>query len=180
MSEKILLLRSLRSEDEMDRRWAEDYQDEYDRPRLFISDGIELSDEYPAGLRALYRLSDSPAFGDVYFNPQHLFKRQPPIDDQGNCVRDGNLIQIGSVDEQSLLLDLDTGAALIFDFLYFRHGLADGFVLECPDVAELVNTVALGPRYSAIHGPHGLWAEPWWTDDPWYNYLVEIGMIVGS
>lgn len=176
MNRKISSLRESGSVVELARR-REGHRTRYPASRLALFDGVELSDIYPAGLRALYRCSSHPSFGDIVFYRQGDFRAQEPVDFEGEPVGDGNYVQVGAVDEQSILLDMETGKVGIFDFLYFRHGMEDGFMVECADAPEFVNTVALGPRYREIYGPAEVQARPWWDEDPWFEYLIEIGMI---
>ncbi|MEV6102580.1 hypothetical protein [Nocardia sp. NPDC051981] len=119
-------------------------------------------------------LADQPQFGDLEFNAHQFFGPQRLIDSAGEVIDPGNTLTIGRAQEQSIVLDLDTEAVFIFDFLYFRHGLDSGFVLRCGSVAEFISTVTLGPRYSHIHGPHETWGGAWWLADPWYLYLQEL------
>lgn len=177
MSAKIELLLRLDAEEELERRQEGDneFSENYDDARLWLPKGVELPEELPAGLRALYALTAHPQFGDLRFSSHHDFRPQPLIDSAGEVIDAGNTLTIGRAEEQSIVLDLDTDTVFIFDFLYFRHGLDSGFVLRCDSVAEFVSTVALGPRYPYIHGPHETWREPWWLTDPWYIYLKELG-----
>ncbi|MFD6391900.1 hypothetical protein [Nocardia sp. NPDC060259] len=177
MRAKIELLLQRDAEEELDRRQEEDdeFSEIYDDGRLRLPAGVELPEELPAGLRVLYALTAHPQFGDLRFGSHHDFRPQRLIDFAGKVIDAGNTLTIGRVREQSIVLDLDTEAVFIFDFLYFRHGLDSGFVLRCDSVAEFISTVALGPRYPYIHGPHETWREPWWLTDPWYIYLKELG-----
>ncbi|MEV0064558.1 hypothetical protein [Nocardia sp. NPDC050718] len=142
---------------------------------MCLHDGVELPEHLPADLRELYALTAHPQFGDLQFSNHRSFTPQKLIDAFGNVIDAGSTLTIGRADEQSIVLDLDTEAVFIFDFLYFRHGLGTGFVLRCDSVAEFIDTVALGPRYPYIHGPHETWNEPWRLSDPWYAYLQKLG-----
>ncbi|WP_146161198.1 hypothetical protein [Nocardia sp. MDA0666] len=176
MSVKIELLRRRGAVDELERRWEEDddFSGNYNDSRLSLPLGVELAEHLPAGLRALYALADHPQFGDLEFNAHQFFGPQRLIDSTGEVIDAGHTLTIGQAQEQSIVLDLDTETVFIFDFLYFRHGLDSGFVLRCDSVAEFISTVALGPRYSDIHGPHETWGEAWWLADPGYLYLQEL------
>ncbi len=116
-------------------------------------------------------------FGEIMFFRPENFHAQPPIDMFGEIVRNGSFAQIGSVGEQTLLLDMKSGAVAIYDFLYFRHGYDDGFVVECSDVPAFVSTVALGPAYRLIYGPPELWQKPWWKKDEWFAFLTGLDFL---
>ncbi|MFB8282029.1 hypothetical protein [Nocardia colli] len=176
MNAKIQRLRELDAVDEMARRWDE-YADVYNSSRLYLHGGVELSELLPASLRVLYGLSDRPTFGDLSFRRECDFRPAKAVDYKGESVYDGDLIRIGDVREQSLLIDPNNGLAMIYDYSYFKYDAESGVSVECGDISELVNTVALGPRYMEINGPPEQWDEEWWLEDPWYLYLVEIGMI---
>lgn len=178
MSAKIELLRQRGAVEELERRWEEDdeFAERYNDSRLALYPGVDLPEHLPTGLHMLYSLTDRPHFGDLVLHSHSSFHRQRLIDAEGEIIDVGNTLTIGHADEQSIVLDVDTEAVFIFDFLYFRHGLDSGFVLRCDSVAEFINTVALGPRYSYIHGPHETWGEAWWLADPWYLYLQELAL----
>lgn len=178
MSAKIELLRQRGAVEELERRWEVDdeFAELYNDSRLSLHPGIELPDHLPAGLRTLYGLTNRPQFGDLTFHSHGGFRSQELIDSEGEIIDVGNTLTIGRANDQSVVLDVDTEAVFIFDFLYFRHGLDSGFVLRCDSVSEFISTVALGPRYSYIHGPHETWGEAWWLADPWYRYLQELGL----
>lgn len=179
MSAKIELLRQRGAVEELNRRWeeGEEYAEDYGGLCLMLHPGVDLPERLPTGLHALYGLTDRPCFGDLVFHSHSNFRQQQLVDAEGKIIDVGNTLTIGRADEQSIVLDVDTEAVFIFDFLYFRHGLDSGFVLRCDSVAEFISTVALGPRYSHIHGPHETWGEAWWLADPWYLYLQELGLV---
>lgn len=179
MNAKIRRLRELGAVDEMARRW-DDYAEEYSHSRLYLYGGVEISESLPAGLHALYSVSDRPTFGDLTFHREGDFRSAEAVDYKGDSVYDGDLIRIGDVGEQALLLDSDTGLVMIYDYSYFKYDAESGITVKCGDIPELINTVALGPRYIEINGPPEQWDEEWWLEDPWYLYLMEIGMVVNK
>ncbi|MFI6167876.1 hypothetical protein ACIBCN_13935 [Nocardia sp. NPDC051052] len=178
MRPKISLLRELGAVDMLERRRENRrLAERYPYRRLSLGPGTALPDEYPPGLRARYETCDHPTFGDLSFHPSNDFRVREPIDTFGEIAGAGDFIEIGQVGEEFILLDLDTGAVSIYDYLYFRHNMDSGFVVSCETVPEFVDTVALGPRYPDIHGPRKTWRTRWWRTDPWYVYLREVGMV---
>jgi hypothetical protein len=177
MNRKIEQLRSLNSVEEMELRWDADYADRYNDSRLTLNDPVELSDEFPEGLRALYANTNGARFGDIVFRRADRFRPQEAVDEYGEPIDDRSRIQIGSVGEDSVLLDTDSGNVMIYSYNYFKYRWDTGVVIECIDVPELVGTVALGPRYTEIKGPRTERTSPWWNTDPWYQYLQEINMV---
>lgn len=176
MNRKIEQLRSLGSVEEMEHRWDTDYAERYNDSRLALNDPIELSDEFPEGLKALYANTNGARFGDITFRRADRFRPQKAIDEYGDPIDERSRIQIGSVGEDSILLDAESGSVMIYSYTYFKYRWSTGIVIACADVPEFVGTVALGLRYTDIKGPIGNQASPWWSTDPWYHYLQEIGM----
>lgn len=176
MRAKISLLRERGAVDVLERLTTRRFTEHHPGRRLSLKPGIALPEQYPDGLRALYEVADCPTFGDLDFHPANNFQPREPIDVFGEIIS-GSFIEIGRVDEEYILLDLDTGTVSIYDYLYFRHGMDSGFVISCDSIPEFIDTVALGPRYPDIHGPRKTWSTRWWRTDPWYMYLREIGMI---
>ncbi|MGX1809001.1 hypothetical protein ACWIGI_25045 [Nocardia sp. NPDC055321] len=177
MAATIELLRRVGAVEELERRSEEDeeFYDRYDVSRLSLPAGVEIGEALPTGLRALYALTAAPQFGDLEFNGHKGFRAQQLVDHNGEIVDAGSTLTIGSVgDSASIVIDVDTEVMFIFDFLYFRHGLDSGFVLQCESVAEFIDTVALGDRYRDIYGPHEGFDEQWWLTDPWYLYLRDL------
>ncbi|MCU1645423.1 MAG: hypothetical protein JWN03_5698 [Nocardia sp.] len=181
MCAKIELLRSRGAVEELERRLEEEgeFDEMYVVSPLELPAGIAVADHLPAGLRTLLALTQAPQFGDLVFHGHTGFHSEPLIDHNGEILDVGNTLTIGRVEDQgkSIVIDVDTEAVFIFDFLYFRHALDSGFVLRCESVAEFINTVALGSRYWDIHGPHEIQSEAWWLIDPWYIYLRELGLV---
>jgi hypothetical protein len=180
MREKIARLRQLGSVEELERRWDEDddFAERYNDSRLYLPDGYSLPSDLPGGLRDLYEICGDPTFGDIRFSEPSWFKNRKLIDASGNVVGDSEMLDIGRVsDEQFIFLNVDTGSVIIYDYMYFKHGMDNGAVLECEDIPQFVDTVALGPLYPDCNGPRRAWAEAWWLKDPWWIYLVEIGMV---
>ncbi|MFF2555531.1 hypothetical protein ACFVUS_31305 [Nocardia sp. NPDC058058] len=176
MHAKIALLRERGAVDVLDRLTTRRIAEQSGR-RLGLRPGISLPEHYPDGLRALYEISDCPTFGDLDFHPANNFRPRQPIDAFGEIARPGDFIEIGRAGAEYILLDLDTGSASIYDYLYFRHNMDSGFVISCDSIPEFIDTVALGARYPDIHGPRKTWSTRWWRTDPWYKYLREVGMV---
>lgn len=177
---KIELLRRLGAVEELERRSEQDeeFGEMYDVSRLSLPAGVTVAEHLPGGLRALCALTDAPQFGDLEFHGHKEFRSQRLIDHKGEVIDVGNTLTVGRVgDSSSIVVDVDTEAMFIFDFLYVRHALDTGFVLRCDSVAEFIDTVALGPRYLDIYGPHEGRNEAWWSTDPWYLYLRELALI---
>lgn len=178
MRGKLAQLRDIGAVEEMERRWEEDYGDEYNYEMLVFYDPVELAAEYPEDLAALYRESDCPTFGEISFRRESNFAQTRPVGTDGEPIDERRWIQIADINEEAVLLDLDAGEVMVYSFTYFTYGWESGVVLECDSVAAFVDTVALGPRYIEVFGPRKkLTAPPWWEEHPWYAYLQEIGMI---
>jgi hypothetical protein len=178
MRGKLAQLRDLGAVEEMERRWEEEYGDEYDTEMLAFYDPVALAGQYPEGLAALYQESDCPTFGDISFRRESNFSEVQPVGSDGEPIDDRRWLQIADIDEEAVLLDLDSGSVMVYWFTYFKYGWDTGVVLECDSLAAFVNTVALGPRFVEIYGPREkLQTPPWWEGHPWYEYLQEIGMI---
>ncbi|THV37747.1 hypothetical protein [Glycomyces buryatensis] len=177
MEQKIARLRELNAVAELERRcWDEEYPEEYDEPRLELGDPVELSKDYPGGLASLYASVGDASFGDVGFLREPDFDSAKAVDSLGEPIDDHPRLQIGNVGaEDAILLDLTSGSVMVYYSLYFKYRWDSGVMLECTDVPEFVDTVALGPRYREIRGPLSRTKE-WWAEDPWYVYLQEIGM----
>ena len=176
MNQKIGQLRTLNAVEEMERRWDSDYAERYNDSRLDLNDPIDLSGSYPGGLKALYANTNGAQFGDITFYSADRFRPQKAVNEYGEPIDDRTRIQVGSVGEQSMLLDTASGSIMIYFYTYFKYRWDTGVMVECPDVAEFVSTVALGSRYTEIKGPTDKQTSNWWNDDPWYHYLREIGM----
>jgi hypothetical protein len=179
MTRKILRLRTLGAVEELERRWDEDddFAERYNDSRLTLPEGAELEGDYPAGVKELYLATNRARFGDVTFRGENDFYRQNAVDFEGEPIDDRERRQIGDVGEQAILLDLASGEVIVYWYTYFKYGWDDGIMIRCADVPELVDTVALGPRYRELYGPPGDQASPWWEQDPWYVYLGETGML---
>ncbi|MFF2083632.1 hypothetical protein ACFVVM_07635 [Nocardia sp. NPDC058176] len=141
---------------------------------LDLPAGRELTD-LPAALVRLYAETDGATFGRVELSRAADFRAVTAVDSLGESAYDGPLLEIGDCLENKIFLDTDTGAVFVYDDLYFKWGLATGFLLECADVAEFVATVALGPRYTELLGTTNV-DETWWRTDAWYHYLAELGL----
>lgn len=176
MNRKIAQLRSSNAVDEMERRWETDYGERYNDSRLSLNDPIELSGDHPDGLKALYANTNGARFGDIVFRRSDRFRPQKAVNEYGEPIDGRSRIQIGSVGEDAILLDTESGSVMVYFYTYFKYRWDTGVVVECADVPEFVSTVALGSRYTEIKGPTAKQASPWWSDDPWYHYLREIGM----
>ncbi|WP_167333405.1 hypothetical protein [Nocardia concava] len=167
MRRKIQLLRGLDAETEVERRCddSEDYCD--GGYRLRLNPGGSLPDSYPLSLRELYTCSYAPTFGNLEFRTADRFAEQVPIDVHGHHVHQNFRLSIGRAGESSeIILDPDSGAVMIYDFNYFDWSWPSGIVLQFPDLAELISTTALGPRYPELAGPPEQWSDPWWEEDP--------------
>ncbi|THV37748.1 hypothetical protein [Glycomyces buryatensis] len=180
MEQKIARLLELDAVAELERRWDEDdeFAENYNDSRLELGDPVELTENYPGGLASLYALAGGCRFGDVVFRREPSFSSSPPVGgDNGEPIDDRARIQIGRVGSESdtIFLDMASGSVMIYCYMYFKWGWDSGVILECADVPEFVDTVALGPRYREIYGPLSK-TKDWLVEDPWYIYLQEIGM----
>ena len=152
MRTKIARLREIGAVEEMDRRW-DDYSDEYDYEMLALPEPVAFTGNYPGDLAELYRLSDSPVFGEIQFLDEASFEQTRAVDSEGHPIDDRTRIQIASIGEDAVLLDMDSGTVMIYWSSYFKYRWDSGVVLTCADVPEFVATVCLGPRYAEIKGP---------------------------
>jgi hypothetical protein len=178
MRGKLARLRSIGAVEEMERRWEEEYGDEYDTEMLALYDPVELTGTYPEGLAALYRESDCPTFGEISFRRERNFVETRPVGLDGEPIDDRRWLQIADIDEEAVLLDLDTGEVMVYWFSFFKSEWESGIILESDSVAAFVDTVAMGPRHIEVYGPREkLKSPPWWEGHPWWAYLQEIGMI---
>ena len=175
MNSKIERLLELDAVEVMEQRWDEDYAERYNDSRLALDHPTELSGDYPGDLAALFALTNRPRFGSVEIRSESNFRETKVVDSLGEPIDDRARIRIGDVGEDAILLDKASGAVMIYNYTYFKWGWSTGTVLECADVPEFVDTVALGPRYREILGPLAR-VKAWWREDPWFEFLVEIGM----
>ena len=179
MTRKIAQLRTLGAVEELERRWDEgdDFAERYVDSRLTLPEGAELEGDYPGGLKELCLATNCAEFGDVAFRRESDFRHQTPVDYLGEPIDDRERLQIGDVGEQAILLDLASGEVIVYWYTYFKYGWDDGIMIRCADVPELVDTVALGPRYKELYGPPDKQSSRRWEQDPWYVYLGETGML---
>lgn len=129
------------------------------------------------GLGDFWRLTNGATFGSLWIHRQGQIRPTSVVDSLGEPIDDRNWLSIGSVDEQALVMDADSGTVMIYWYLYFKHRWDSGVVFECADIPELIDTVALGPKYPLTFGPPERQKSPWWERDSWYLYLCEIGLI---
>ncbi|GAA4915927.1 hypothetical protein LX16_4115 [Stackebrandtia albiflava] len=178
MRDKIARLRALDAEAELERRWDEDddYAERYNESRLALYDPVTSLDGVPAGLAGFYALTDGARFGDVDIRAYRDVRPQVAVDYLGEPVDDGDRLQIGDLPQDMLMWDRKTEHVIVYFDLYFKYRWDSGILVEVADMAEFVNTVALGDRYREIRGPLDKQSSPWWEEDPWYRYLRETGM----
>lgn len=178
MTSKLELLRRTGTPALMVERLERDESGIYNAPCLRLPPGVDLTSLVPNGISSLYLLSEHPRFGRISFRRWNNFENAKALDYSGESVYSGALLRVADAFENAILLDPNTGYVMVYDYLYFKYGLETGVILECEDLAEFVNTVALGFRYRDINGPSDV-EDAWWLDDIWHHRLVELGMMEG-
>ncbi|MEU5871007.1 hypothetical protein AB0A73_05530 [Glycomyces sp. NPDC047369] len=175
MRAKIDGLRGSGAVTALERRWEDD-PGRYNAPPLTLGEPVALAGAYPGGLADLYLAAGPARFGEVRFLSESAFGPMDAIDAYGEPIDDRRRLRIGDVGEDAVLLDLDSGAVIVYWFNYFERGWDSGVLVERASVAEFADTVALGPGYAELHGPRERQRTAWWDGDPWYAYLLETGL----
>ncbi|PRY59750.1 hypothetical protein [Glycomyces artemisiae] len=175
MRAKIDGLRERGADAELARRWEDD-AGRYNAPPLRLGEPVALAGAYPGGLADLYLAAGPARFGEILLLPEAAFGPMDAIDAYGEPIDGRRRLRIGDVGEDAVLLDLDSGAVIVYWFNYFERGWDSGVLVECGSAAEFADTVAMGPGYAGLHGPKERQRTAWWDEDPWFAYLRETGL----